>query len=319
MKRTILFALTLAVIFSLTAFSATEVSVYMEWFTNQTHSPLIVAKELGFYDEVGIDLTILPGADEPWLGAREILAGRAQFCLMETPYLAQAIWELNFPIKAIGAFNQQMPNCWVSLPTSPLDSFADLAGKIVNASPGFIMEDLTVNLLEIMGLEPPTFVSYGWGAGPVLSGKAYAGTGWVNWEPYEIQRELGDVNVIRMADYIDGYGLIIVTSNQIIADDPALVRDFLAATLRGFEYVRANPTEAVQMVLDFVPDLYESDVTLGIQVDLDYLWDYEANGASHQFYMSADRWDAFLRAAVFAETLDVFGDVGDLYTNEFLR
>ena len=62
-------------------------------------------------------------------------------------------------------------------------------------------------------------------------------------------RALGNILFIEHTNCIpDWYTPILITSRQLIEDDPDLVRDFLKATTRGYEHAIANPDEAASLL-----------------------------------------------------------------------
>ena len=57
------------------------------------------------------------------------------------------------------------------------------------------------------------------------------------------------------ADFgVPSLGLTYITRNELAEDDPDTVERFLKATMKGLEFILANPEAAVDIVMKFAPD-----------------------------------------------------------------
>ena len=54
--------------------AADKLTVLLDWFVNPDHAPLIIAREKGYFDEVGLDVELIPPAD-PSAPPRLVAAG----------------------------------------------------------------------------------------------------------------------------------------------------------------------------------------------------------------------------------------------------
>lgn len=70
------------------------------------------------------------------------------------------------------------------------------------------------------------------------------------WEGVAAQRAGVDLNVFKLADYGIPYcySPVLAAHPQTLAQNPDLVKSFLAATARGYEYAAEHPAEAAELL-----------------------------------------------------------------------
>src|SRR3990172_8195661 len=99
MLRFAVAALVLAL--SLTPAAAAEkLPVLLDWFVNPDHAPLIVAKEGGFFERAGLDVTLVAPAD-PSAPPRLVAARQADIAVTYQPDLMLNLQE-GLPLTRIG-------------------------------------------------------------------------------------------------------------------------------------------------------------------------------------------------------------------------
>ena len=89
-----------------------------------------------------------------------------------------------------------------------------------------------------------------------------------------------------MADYIDLVANGIITNEETIAADPALVAGFVRATLRGLDYTLNNPAAAYEISKKFVEGLDDSRVAV-LDASLP-LWAADTLGLTERRLLGAD-------------------------------
>src|SRR5690606_20743182 len=68
------------------SYASEKLTIMLEWFVNPDHAPLIVAKEMGYFQEVGLDVELIPPAD-PSSVPKLIAAGQAHVGIHYQPSL----------------------------------------------------------------------------------------------------------------------------------------------------------------------------------------------------------------------------------------
>ena len=71
---------------SMPASAAEKVSLILDWFVNPDHAPLVVAQELGLFEQAGLEVQLLPPAD-PSIVPRAVAAGQADVGIHYQPSL----------------------------------------------------------------------------------------------------------------------------------------------------------------------------------------------------------------------------------------
>jgi NitT/TauT family transport system substrate-binding protein len=101
-------------------------------------------------------------------------------------------------------------------------------------------------------------------------------------EPVVLRSQGEDVNVIRVADYLQLVANGLVTNEKMIEEQPEKVKAFIAALIQGIIDTAANPEEAYQISLDYIENLEETDesVQKEILAESIKLWQVDQPGYS---------------------------------------
>ena len=247
--------LTASVSIPVSAKDLTEASLRLKWLPQAQFIGYYVAKEKGWYEEEGIDLTINPGGPNIIAenmvgsgadtfghggGAASLLRGRAK----------------GLPLLAIGMMFQQTPYRLVALEASGIKEFSDVRGKTVStwfSGPQYIVQ----GMLKRNGI-PVDEVKVEAQANsmvPFLEGKVDVATVTVYNEALVLKRKgIKPATVFNPAEL--GVNLpneALIVSEQVVKDNPKLVEGFLNASLRGWSYALTNQDEAIDILLSVVP------------------------------------------------------------------
>jgi NitT/TauT family transport system substrate-binding protein len=232
----------------------TPVTVQLKWVHQAQFAGFYVAAEKGFYAEENIDISIAPGG----VGINildEVSSGRAQFGVIGAEKVISAR-ENGALIKAIAVTYRRNPFVIVSLPESDITKPADLIGKTANLG-GIDGYSQFVAMMSRLNLDANqvNIIPYTYDLQPFLNGQVDATPAIAAGSLLGIQKVRPDVNLIWAEDYgIHFYSDTIITTDQLIADDPALVERFVRATLKGHHYAIENPEEAVNISIKYAKD-----------------------------------------------------------------
>ena len=121
----------------------------------------------------------------------------------------------------------------------------------------------------------------------MLEDKVEVAIGYAMNEPVLLRQQGEQVDLLRVADIYNLAANGIVVSERLIAEEPALVRGFVRAALRGLQDTLNSPDEAFALSLGFIPEAKLGKPELQRQVlqeSLDYwrneLTDREGLGLS---------------------------------------
>ena len=106
----------------------TEITFVLDWAPNTNHTGLYVAQELGYYEEAGLDVTIVQPPED---GATMMVAsGQAQFGIDFQDYLAPVFTsEDEMSVIAVAAIIQHNTSGIISLKEDGITSPAGMEGK----------------------------------------------------------------------------------------------------------------------------------------------------------------------------------------------
>ncbi|MBS7539322.1 ABC transporter substrate-binding protein [Ancylobacter lacus] len=239
------------------AHAADKLTVLLDWYVNPDHAPLIVAKEKGYFDAAGLDVTLVPPAD-PSAPPRLVAAGQAEVAVSYQPNLYLSVKE-GLPLVRFGTLVSTPLTALVALKDGPVKSIADLKGKTVGYSVAGLEDALLGTMLADAGLKPEdvTMVNVNFALSPALvAGKVDAVIGaYRNFELTQIKLEGRE----GVAFFPEEHGvpvfdeLIYVTRKDLIAD-PRLKR-FLGAVENATIFILNHPDEAWQVFVKANPNL----------------------------------------------------------------
>lgn len=233
----------LALLAATPAAAQDEMTVMLDWFVNPDHGPIVIAEELGYFAEAGLEVeTIAPAdpADPPKMAA----SGRADLAISYQPQLHLQVAE-GMPLVRVGTLVATPLNCLLVLEDGPIDEIADLEGRKVGFSVAGVEEALLSSILERNGLtmEDIELVNVNWSLSPALmSGQVDAVIGaFRNFELNQMDIE----GVPGRCFYLEEEGLPAYDELIYVANpdtiDPDMIRRFLAATEKATQFIVNHP------------------------------------------------------------------------------
>ena len=113
--------------FSSYAVAQQKLTVILDWFLNPDHATLVVADELGFFKEFGLEVALIEPAD-PNDPPKLVAAGKADLAISYQPQLHLQYSE-GLPLSRIGTLVATPLTTLLVLAESPIKSIKDLKGK----------------------------------------------------------------------------------------------------------------------------------------------------------------------------------------------
>jgi putative hydroxymethylpyrimidine transport system substrate-binding protein len=236
----------------------TKATLILDFTPNAVHAGIYRALAAGYYRRENIDLQIVqPGATVEPLSL--VSAGRAQFGLADGSDVASEIASGGHDA-AIAAIVQQPLGGLIALASAGLRSPAQLQGRAVGITG--VPSDRAVLDTEVRdaGGDPAKVhvVTVGFnGAQALLAGRIAAFTGFVPDDGVQLQVAGHPITPFWL-DREGGPaypGLVAFAKRATLVADPALIRDFLAATVRGYEDTLRDPARSLGELLRLNPSL----------------------------------------------------------------
>ncbi|MCD6015019.1 MAG: hypothetical protein K0R88_1103 [Solirubrobacterales bacterium] len=295
-------------------------AVALDFYVNPDHAGLFMALERGYFEQAGLEVDPQVPSD-PSAPIRQVAAGRADLAISYEPEVLLAR-DQGLDVVAIAALVPRPLTSLISLPEAGIEDPADLDGKTIATAGIPYQADFLDAILaeEGLALGDVRQVDVGLGLLPaVLSGRADAMLGgFRNIEGVDLAERGRDPRVVPVDDLgIPTYDeLVLVADSDRVADDPELLRLFIAALERGTRDAVDDPAAATEAVLDagegLEPELTRAEVDATLPLLL-------AEGESRPFgYMDGQEWERF--AGFFADRglLGTRPQASELLTNKLL-
>lgn len=215
-----------------------------------------VAKELGYFEEAGLDVTINPGSGTVSV-MQFIAAGTADFGPGDAATAFIAIANEGLELKAVAAVQQNTLAAVIALESSGIQAPADLEGKTFADAAGSTNRILLPAYADAAGFDDST-VEFVAAAPPDLPRLLASGTvdfiGQFVVGRSLIETAAGEPAVILpYSDYLpDLYGNLIIARSEMIEQQPEVVEAFIGALMRGLQYSIDHPEETGEILVNSV-------------------------------------------------------------------
>ena len=233
-------------------------TLVLDFVPNAVHAGIYRALAAGYYRRAGIDLQVIPPSSTSTT-LELIDAGKAQFGLADGIDVAQQIAR-GRNAQAIMAIVQRPLGAPIALASEHLRSAADLVGRTVGITG--VPSDLAVldTVVAHAGGDPAKLrtVTIGFdGVADLEAGRIAAFTGY--WPDDGVALAVGGYP-IRVFKLDSGGGpaypgLVAFTTRSLIGRDPALVRDFVRATVHGYEDTIRDPRRSLAELVSANPSI----------------------------------------------------------------
>lgn len=296
-----------------------KITVVLDWVPNTNHTGLYVAKELGYFEEEGLDVEII----QPTEGgsADLIAAGQGEFGISYQEQVTYARTAENpLPIKAIAAIIQHNTSGFASPVDRNIVTPKNFEGKKYGGW-GSPMEAATIKgLMEADNGDFSKVEIVDVGAMDFFTAvKEHVDFTWIfyGWDGVSAELQNYPINFIRLQDVdpnLDYYTPVIIASEDYLAKNPETAKKFLRAVSKGYEYAIENPEEAADLLLIDNPEI-DRDLAVASQK---YLADKYQNDAEKWGFMKGDIWKNYGKWMYDHGLLEKELNVNEAFTNEFL-
>lgn len=301
-----------------------KLKLALDWTPNVNHIGLLIAKELGFYTQEGIELEILNPKDDNYsmTPGKKLELDFADFAI--APF--ETVISLNNKANqveaiAIYAILQEDLSCIVTLNSSNIISPKFLDGKTYASYNARYEDHIVKEMIKNDGGKGDLNIIYPEKLGiwnTLLGGKADATWIFDNWEGIEASGKNIDLIKFTLAkhDIPYGYSPIILTKKENIIKQKGLYSKFVKATQKGYLYVKNNLTESTEILSHYVTeyDLKNIDLKKAISMSIPHFGDKSNCGM-----MKQERVSNFLKWIVDRDLEDKVILNQTLFTNELFE
>lgn len=232
-----------------------DFSVVLDWYPNAVHAFLYDAMEKGYFAEEGLNLVVqFPANTNDGISLPAARKADAGVYYMQDVILTSV--EEDVPIVSFGAITQKSMNVVISLKDSGITEAKDLAGKKIGYAGTVLSEAQIQAMLADAGLSADDCecIDVGFDLMSALTtGQVDATIGnMVNHEVPQMEEQGFEVNYFYPTDFgvPQGYELVFLANEDAINENPEKYQGFLRACQKGFEDMKNNPDEVLQILLD---------------------------------------------------------------------
>jgi NitT/TauT family transport system substrate-binding protein len=296
-----------------------QATLRLDWLPSGQQVPFYLAKARGYYAEAGIDLQILDGKGSG--ATAQAIASNADtfgFASLDT---AALLASKGAPIVAVMGITQKSPNAVLALAGSGIRRPQDLIGKQVALVPDGAAAKLFPMLLKANGIAQDSLkmvqVGYATLYSTLLQGHANAIVAF-DIDGLKVEQQRPIEPPMLYADFgVNSLGGGIIVSRKTLAENPELVRRFLAATTKGVAATLADPQAATKALVEARAEADPAMILGGAKLTEPHLFTQNSRGHTIGWIAKVD-WDAtaeILRAAFDAAPN---ADFSGFYTNDYL-
>ena len=241
------------------AFAADPVTLQLKWVTQAQFGGYYVAKDKGFYDEEGLDVTINPGG--PDSAPEQIIAGGGADVIVDWMTAALSAREKGVGLVNIAQPFQKSGLMMICPKDGPVQSEGDFPGKTLgvwffgNEYPFYAWMN-KIGVSTDGGPDGVTVLKQSYDVQPLIQGQAncisvmtYNELGQAIDAGYTLDK-LVIFNYTEMGNDLLEDGLYVLEDKLADAAFKDKMVRFVRASMKGWDYAVENPDEAAQIVFD---------------------------------------------------------------------
>ncbi|MEP7137089.1 MAG: ABC transporter substrate-binding protein [Chloroflexota bacterium] len=294
----------------------TKVSLPMGYIPNIQFAPFYVAVEKGYFKDAGLEIEFDYKFETD--GVALVGAGQLPFAVVsgEQVLLARA---KQLPVTYVAAWYQQYPVSVVAKSELGVIVPQDLKGKKIGIPGLFGASYVGLRALLNAGKlkeSDVTLDTIGFNQVDLMAAKQQdIVVGYTANEPIQLRARGIAVTEIRVADYAQLASNGILASEKVIKENPALVRAFIGAFLKGLQDTINNPNEAFTISEKYIPNFSQLDATVQKQVLTTSIDEWQATRLG---YSDPQAWENMQNVLLDMGLLTEKQDLSKAYTNEFI-
>ena len=296
-----------------------KVRVILDWTPNTNHTGFYVAKELGYYEDLGLDVEIIQPSEGSSL--QLISAGKGDFAVSYQEDLTYAkTSDEPLPVKAIAAIIQHNTSGFASPKEKNIETVKDFEGKVYGGFGGPSERAILQAVMEKNGADFSKLTTVDVGSEDFfIATKNNIDFEWTfeGWTNVSAKLRNFDINYIPLRELderLDYYTPIIAASEKVLAEKADMVSKFMEATTKGYEYAITNPEESAKILVKAVPEI---DEQLAIESQKFLADEYKAD-ASRWGEMKDSVWNNYTQFLLENNLIKENLEASEAYTNEFL-
>ena len=231
----------------------TDITFSLDFIVLGRHAPFFVAIEKGFFREEGLNVNII-SAKGTAHGIQNVESGLAQIGFIDVASLVVARAE-GSTVKVASVIYQKAPFCFFSLdPGANVTKLKDFEGLRVGSNTGSYISNIARAMMRKEGLDPSKLsvesIEPSARIAMLATRKIPAIDFFIITKP-AMERAVKDAKVVTFlfADHgLDLYSNGIGAKELFLKENPEVMKAFVRAALRGYQYAFKHPAEAAELI-----------------------------------------------------------------------
>jgi NitT/TauT family transport system substrate-binding protein len=296
----------------------TSTILRLDFAVNGKYAPFALGIEKGFYAAQGIDLKLLEGRGS--LSAVQLVANKSDPFAFADSTAMITVAAAGGAVTSVGVLQQRSPIAVISF--KPLMRPTDLYGLNVGLNPAGVgtlwaafvaRNNLDLSKINIITMD-------GGGLLPaVVAGRLDASIGVANGEgaaaPILAHKPVHLLYFANFGTSTLSHGIVV--NRAMLKEQPDLVRRFMAATVKSWDYAVQHKSEAIDALIKEFPDARKDIMTNQFNASIPLIHTQNSKGRPTGYVVDQDVKATF-------DILAKFGGIknlpaaADVFTNEFL-
>ena len=231
----------------------TDITFSLDFIVLGRHAPFFIAIEKGFFREEGLNVNII-SAKGTAHGIQNVESGLAQIGFIDVASLVVARAE-GSTVKVASVIYQKAPFCFFSLdPGANVTKLKDFEGLRVGSNTGSYISNIARAMMRKEGLDPSKLsvesIEPSARIAMLATRKIPAIDFFIITKP-AMERAVKDAKVVTFlfADHgLDLYSNGIGAKESFLKENPEVMKAFVRAALRGYQYAFKHPAEAAELI-----------------------------------------------------------------------
>ena len=296
-----------------------KVKVILDWTPNTNHTGIYVAKEKGYFKDLGLDVEIIQPSEGSSL--QLVAAGKGDFAITYQEDLTYArTSDSPMPVKAIATIIQHNTSGFASPKEKNIKTVKDFEGKVYGGFGGPSEKAILQAVMEKAGADFSKLTTVDVGTEDFfIATKNNLDFEWTfeGWTNISAKLRNFDINYIPLRELderLDYYTPIIASSESTLNEKSDMVKKFMEATSKGYEFAINNPEESAEILVKEVPEI---DKELAVESQKFLAKEYKSD-ANRWGEMKDSVWDNYTQFMLEYKLINKDMKASEAYTNEFL-
>lgn len=227
-----------------------KVTLQLAWFDQFQYAGYYIAKEKGYYEELGLDVEIIPFSYDKNI-INDVNEGKIDFAIGRENLILE---KQKYPnIVALAAMFQASPLVLISKKDSKIEKIEDFVNKKVmitkdDSEEASLKAMLASKRVDIKSLK---LIPHSHNVKDLIDNKVDVISAYISKAPFTLINAGVEYNIFSPKDYgFDMYSDFLFTSTKLIQEDKNLAILFKNASLKGWEYAYSNIDEASEIILN---------------------------------------------------------------------